>query len=154
MNYTVRPPACSFAARTGAPRSSRHPRRCARTTVVRSPAPPVHDMSVPELTALAGGNDPHRARAVLELIGRVRTDDDATDALGELSRLRSLRDDRMFHLVSLAWAAIIGLLAAATERSWMTAHAAFADLDPDDRLALLLYLESTSDLADDSDSRA
>lgn len=149
MNYTVRPPACSFAARTGAPRPFRHSRRCARTTVVRSPAPPVHDMSVPELTALAGGNDPHRARAVLELIGRVRTDDDATDALGELSRLRSLRDDRIFHLVSLAWAAIIGLLAAATERSWATAHAAFADLDPDDRMALLLYLESTTEVADD-----
>ncbi|MET8150457.1 hypothetical protein ACIBSW_09570 [Actinoplanes sp. NPDC049668] len=116
--------------------------------MARTPAPPVHDMSVPELTALACGNHPHRGRAVLELIGRARTDDAATDALGDLSRLPSLREDRMFHLVSLAWAAIIGLLAAATERSWATAHAAFADLDFDDRLALLTYLESTSDLAD------
>ncbi|MEU7906898.1 hypothetical protein [Actinoplanes sp. NPDC049118] len=111
-------------------------------------------MSVPELTALARGNDPHRARALLELIRRARTDDAATDALGELSRLPSLREDRMFHLVSLAWAAIIGLLAAATERSWATAHAAFADLDPNDRVALLSYLESTTDVTGGSGSRS
>jgi hypothetical protein len=143
MNFTVRPPAHSFAARTSGPRVPRHPRKSTPATETRLPEPPMHDMSVTELDALARGRGTFRARAVLELVRRARTDDAATDALGELSRLPWLREDRVFHLVSMSWAAIIGLLAAHTERCWATAHAAFADLDPGDREALLNYLEGS-----------
>jgi len=104
--------------------------------------PPLADMSVAELTALAPSRNRYAGRAVFELAKRARTDDSAATALGELSRLQRLRDDRIFHLVSQAWAAIIGLLAAETDHSRRTAYAAFADLAPDDQAALLSYLKA------------
>lgn len=46
--------------------------------------------------------------------------------------------------MSLAWAAIIGLLAAETAGSREQARVAFADLDADDRANLLAYLKVDS----------
>jgi hypothetical protein len=106
------------------------------------PEPPVRDMSVTELTALVEGGDVYRAKAVFELAARAPTDDAAATALGGLTHLPLLRNDRHFHLVSLAWAAIIGLLAAETAHSRRIAYAAFADLDPSDQSALLSYLKA------------
>jgi len=103
--------------------------------------PPVGAMSVPELVALVRRRDPYRGRAVFELAARARTDHAAATALGELSRLPSARQDRLFHLVSLAWAAITGLLAAETEQARRVAYAAFADLEAGDRADLLAYLK-------------
>jgi hypothetical protein len=51
-----------------------------------------------------------------------------------------LREDRMFHLVSMAWVAIIGLLAIETEHSRNLADAAFRALDAKDQESLLSYL--------------
>jgi uncharacterized membrane-anchored protein len=107
-----------------------------------TPEPPLADMSVAELTALAPSRNRYAGRAVFELARRARTDESAVKALGDLSHLQQLRDDRIFHLVSQAWAAIIGLLAAETSYSRQTAYAAFADLDPSDQSALLSYLKA------------
>jgi hypothetical protein len=98
-------------------------------------------MSVAELTDLAQSRHPNRGKAVFELARRAGTDNAAATALGALSRLPMLRDDRLFHLVSQAWAAIIGLLAAETDHARRTAYAAFADLEPGDRGDLLTYLK-------------
>jgi hypothetical protein len=59
----------------------------------------------------------YRAKAVFELAARAGTDEAAAVALGELSRTPVLRNDRLDGYVSLAWAAIIGLLAGETPRS-------------------------------------
>jgi hypothetical protein len=104
------------------------------------PEPPVREMAVGELAALVEGRNVYRAKALFELAARA-AQDDAADALGHLSRLPVTRDDRLFHLVSLAWAAIIGLLAAGTPHARQVAYAAFADLDPRDRADLLDYLQ-------------
>jgi len=106
------------------------------------PEPPVRDMSVAELTTMVEAADVYRAKAVFELAARARTDNAAATSLGGLSHLPLLRNDRLFHLVSLAWAAIIGLLAAETPYARQTAYAAFADLDVDDQAALLSYLKA------------
>lgn len=97
----------------------------------------MHD--VWELAALASGRGPQRAPAVLELI-RHAADPEVAEVLGALSRLPILRDDRIFHLVSLAWVAIIGLLASETDHSREVAYAAFGGLPIDDRELLLIYL--------------
>jgi hypothetical protein len=106
------------------------------------PEPPVRDMPVAELAALVEAGDVYRAKAVFELAARAGTDTAAATALGSLTHLPLLRNDRLFHLVSLAWAAIIGLLAAETPYSRQTAYTAFADLDPSDQTALLSYLKA------------
>lgn len=106
--------------------------------------PPVRSLSVAELKTLVESRNPYRGKAVFELAARAREDDDAVVALGEVSRLPAARQDRLFHLVSLAWAAIIGLLAAETAGSREQARAAFADLDGDDRANLLAYLKVES----------
>jgi hypothetical protein len=87
----------------------------------RTPQPAVGEMSVPELTDLAQSRHPNRGKAVFELARRAGADDAAVTALGALSRLSMLREDRLFHLVSQAWMAIIGLLAAETDHARRTA---------------------------------
>jgi hypothetical protein len=104
------------------------------------PSPPVGEMSVGELRALVEGNDVYRAKAVFELAARARHDDAAGEALLAASRLGHIRNDRVFHRVSLAWGAIIGLLAAETPRSRERAYEAFAGLPPADGEDLLTYL--------------
>jgi hypothetical protein len=101
----------------------------------------VGEMSVAELTDLAQSRHRSRGTAVFELARRAGADDAAVIALGRLSRLPVLRDDRLFHLVAQAWAAIIGLLAAETDNARRAAYAAFADLEPADRADLLAYLK-------------
>jgi hypothetical protein len=106
------------------------------------PEPPVRDMSVGELRAMVERRDVFRAKAVLELAARAALDDTAASALGQVSRIGFVRNDRLFHLVSLAWAAIIGLLAAETPHARKTAYEAFKDLDPADQSNLLQYLKA------------
>lgn len=145
MNYSVRPPARSFATRAGALKLRRYLHGRSLSSPPASPRAAelwVHGMSVAQLKALAWGCTPYRAKAVLELALRARRDDAAVTALGELSQLPPLRESRLFHLVTLSWAAITALLAAETVRSRRVAYARFADLDPDDQQALLLYLDA------------
>ncbi|GAA3348378.1 hypothetical protein GCM10020358_66660 [Amorphoplanes nipponensis] len=145
MNFSVRPPARSFATRAGALRMRRY---LHGRTMSSPPASPrsaelwVHGMTVAQLKALAWGCTPYRARAVVELALRARREDAAVTALGELSLLPPLQEGRLFHLVTLSWAAITALLAAETARSRHLAYARFADLGPDDQQALLLYLNA------------
>jgi hypothetical protein len=106
------------------------------------PEPPVRDMSVSELRALVEARNVYRAKAIFELAGRVGTDDDAVDALRDLSRSPILRSDRLHGYVSLAWAAIVGLLAGETSQSREAAYTAFAHLDADDQQLLLTYLKT------------
>ena len=108
------------------------------------PAPPVAEMPVGALRALVERRDVYRGKAVLELAARAPVDDDAATALGELSRLPVLREDRLHGYVSLAWVAITGLLAAGTAHARSAAYAAFADLPPDDRALFLTYLKVDS----------
>jgi hypothetical protein len=105
------------------------------------PEPPVRDMSAGELRALVESRNVYRAKAVFELTARAGTDDAAAAALGDLSRLPVLRDDRLHGYVSLAWAAIIGLLAAETPGARRIAYAAFADLPSADQELFLTYLK-------------
>jgi hypothetical protein len=107
----------------------------------RIPAPAVRQMRNEELAELAQRGSPYRGKAVFELIDRARTDDDAATRLGMLSRLTSLREDRVFHMVSLAWAAIIGLLAAETPHARQVAYTAFAAQEATDQTSLLSYLK-------------
>ncbi|MFF0659426.1 hypothetical protein [Micromonospora tulbaghiae] len=99
-------------------------------------------MSNAELADLAAGGGPYRGKALFELVDRARLDDDAATRLDQLSRLPALREDRAFHLVSLAWAAIIGLLAAETPHARTSAYAAFEALDRADQVNLLAYLQT------------
>ncbi|MEU1686872.1 hypothetical protein FXF50_01505 [Micromonospora sp. AP08] len=99
-------------------------------------------MSNEELANLAAQGGPYRGKAVFELVDRARADDEAATRLDQLSRLPALREDRAFHLVSLAWAAIIGLLAAETPHARKLAYAAFAALDPADRTDFLSYVRA------------
>ena len=144
MNFSVRPPASSYATRAGALKLRRYLHGRSLSSPPTSPRAAelwVHGMTVPQLKALAWGCTPYRARAMRELARRARAEDAAVSALGELSRLPPLHESRLFHLVTLSWAAITALLAAETAQSRRLAYARFADLDPSDQQALLLYLD-------------
>ncbi|WP_433352102.1 hypothetical protein ACQPYV_17840 [Micromonospora saelicesensis] len=99
-------------------------------------------MSNADLAHLAASGDPYRGKAVFELVDRARSDDDAASRLDQLSRLPTLREDRAFHLVSLAWAAIIGLLAAETVHARTSAYAAFEALGRSERADFLAYVQA------------
>ena len=105
------------------------------------PEPPVKELSAGQLLRLVENRDVYRAKAVFELAARAKTDDAAADALGRISRLPVARNDRLFHLVSLAWAAIIALLAAETPHSRNIAYEATAELGERDQADLLTYLK-------------
>src|SRR3954452_138765 len=106
------------------------------------PEPAMDDMSAGELRALVESRNVYRAKAVFELAARAGVDDDAAAALGYLSRLPVVREDRLHGYVSLAWAAIIGLLAAGTPGARRIAYASFADLPSADRELFLTYLKA------------
>ncbi|WP_433292593.1 hypothetical protein ACQP2F_28410 [Actinoplanes sp. CA-030573] len=101
-------------------------------------------MTVAELRTMIEGRDVFRAKAVFELAARASGDESAVAALAHVSRIDFVRDDRLFHLVSLAWAAIIGLLAAETPSARRAAYEAFADLSATDQGDLLRYLKADS----------
>lgn len=92
-----------------------------------------------ELEELVRLNRQYRGKAIFELVDRAPSDGDAAARLATLSRLPVTRDDRL-HLVSLAWAAIIGLLATENTSTRRLAYDAFHDLDVTDRESLLRYL--------------
>lgn len=104
------------------------------------PAPPTAEMSVAELDALIRAGGPYRGKAAFALIDRVPGDAAAVEALGELAKLGPVQADRM-HMISLAWAMIIGLLAGETRRAREVAYAAFGDLDASEQERLLRYLK-------------
>ncbi|MEU4694301.1 hypothetical protein [Actinoplanes sp. NPDC023714] len=107
----------------------------------RGPAPPVEQMSNAELARMVESEHPYRGKALFELCDRVPTDDDAATKVGMLSRLSSLRQARLFDRVSLAWSAIIALLAAETGHARDEAYAAFQALEPAEQQDMLDYLE-------------
>jgi hypothetical protein len=98
-------------------------------------------MTNAQLAALVEAGDPYQGRALFELGDRIAADDDAATRVGALSRLPSVRETRLFDRVSLAWSAIISLLAAETAHSRATAYAAFAELSADEQRDMLDYLE-------------
>lgn len=100
-----------------------------------------------ELARMVAAEHPYRGRALFELVDRAARDEDAATRVGMLSRLTSLRETRLFDQVSLAWSAIIGLLAAGPGHARDTAYAAFEDLAGDEQQAMLRYLE-VDDIAD------
>jgi hypothetical protein len=100
-------------------------------------------MSNAELARMIEAEHPYRGRALFELCDRVAADDDAVAKVAMLSRLTSLRRARLFDRVSLAWSAIIALLAAETENAREEAYAAFKALDPEEQRDMLDYLEVT-----------
>jgi hypothetical protein len=104
------------------------------------PAPPTAAMSVDELDALVRAGGPHRGKAAFALIDRVPGDAAAVEALGELAKLPSVRADRR-HMITLAWAMIVGLLAGETPRSRELAYVAFAELAASEQESLLAYLK-------------
>lgn len=107
------------------------------------PAPAVAQMTTAELDALVRAGGPYRGKAVFALIDRLPHDSAAVEALGELAKLPLVRNDRL-HLVTLAWAAITGLLAAETPRSRALAYAAFAALPASEREELLRSWKATT----------
>ncbi|MFI5932013.1 hypothetical protein [Actinoplanes sp. NPDC051494] len=62
--------------------------------------------------------------------------------VAELRRAPVLRDDRLHGFVSLAWAAIVGLLSAGTPGTRQIAYEAFADLPPGDQEMFLSYVRA------------
>ncbi|WP_232344054.1 hypothetical protein [Actinoplanes awajinensis] len=110
----------------------------------RGPAPLVEQMDNAELARMVEAEHPYRGRALFELNDRVATDDDAVTKVAMLTRLTSLRRARLFDRVSLAWSAIIALLAAETTNARTEAYAAFRALDPEEQRDMLDYLEVTA----------
>jgi hypothetical protein len=107
----------------------------------RGPAPPVERMDNAELARLVEAEHPYRGKALFELSDRIPHDDDAATKVAMLSRLTSLRTARLFDRVSLAWSAIIALLAAETAHSRAAAYEAFGALEPAEQRDLLDYLD-------------
>jgi len=107
----------------------------------RGPAPPVEQMSNAELARLVESEHAYRGKALFELSDRVAHDDDAATKVAMLSRLTSLRTARLFDRVSLAWSAIIALLAAETPHARASAYEAFGALDLAEQRDLLDYLD-------------
>jgi len=107
----------------------------------RGPAPPVEQMSNAELARMVESEHPYRGKALFELSDRISHDDDAATKVAMLSRLTSLRTARLFDRVSLAWSAIISLLAAETTHARACAYEAFYALEPPEQKDMLDYLE-------------
>ena len=107
----------------------------------RGPAPPVDRMSNAELARMVESEHPYRGKALFELSDRIPHDDDAATKVAMLSRLTSLRTARLFDRVSLAWSAIIALLAAETPHARSSAYEAFYALGPEEQKDMLDYLE-------------
>jgi hypothetical protein len=101
-------------------------------------------MTNAELARLIEAEHPYRGRALFELSDRIPTDDDAATKVAMLSRLSSLREARVFDPVSLAWSAIIALLAGGTEHARAAAYEAFGALDAPEQEKFLKYLEVAS----------
>ena len=104
--------------------------------------PPVATLSDEELDLAVREGGRLRGPAMFELIDRGRTSAGTAELLGALALHEPLRHDRLFHLVSAAWAAIIGLLSIETPRARQLGYEAFYELPADDRAALLAYLRS------------
>ena len=98
-------------------------------------------MSNADLARMVESEHPYRGKALFELADRIATDDDAATKVAMLSRLTSLRTARLFDRVSLAWSAIIALLAAETGHARMSAYEAFYALDAPEQKDMLDYLE-------------
>ena len=107
----------------------------------RGPAPPVAEMGNKELVSLVEAEHPYRGLALFELNDRAAGDDDAATKVAELSRLPSVRNTRLFDRVSLAWSAIIALLAAETTHARAAAYQAFGALGAEEQRDMLDYLE-------------
>jgi hypothetical protein len=107
----------------------------------RGQAPAVDRMTNAELARLIEAEHPYRGRALFELSDRIPHDDDAATKVAMLSRLTSLRLARVFDPVSLAWTAIIALLAGGTDHARTSAYEAFGALDEEERATMLAYLE-------------
>jgi hypothetical protein len=107
----------------------------------RGPAPLVENMDNAELARMVEAEHPYRGKALFELSDRIAHDDDAATKVAMLSRLTSLRTARLFDRVSLAWSAIIALLAAETPHSRASAYEAFCALGIDEQRDMLDYLE-------------
>jgi len=101
-------------------------------------------MSNADLARMIEAEHPYRGKALFELSDRIAHDDDAAAKVAMLSRLTSLRRARLFDRVSLAWSAIIALLAAETEYSRASAYEAFGALEPEEQRDMLDYLEVTA----------
>jgi len=101
-------------------------------------------MSNAELARMVESEHPYRGMALFELSDRIPHDDDAATKVAMLSRLTSLRTARLFDRVSLAWSAIIALLAAETVHARMSAYEAFYALEPPEQKDMLDYLEVTA----------
>jgi hypothetical protein len=110
----------------------------------RGPAPPVEQMSNADLARMVESEHPYRGKALFELSDRVGHDEDAATKVAMLSRLTSLRTARLFDRVSLAWSAIIALLAAETPYARDAAYEAFGALDPHEQRDMLDYLQVAS----------
>ncbi|MGA5304023.1 hypothetical protein ACPCHT_29155 [Nucisporomicrobium flavum] len=110
----------------------------------RGPAPAVERMDNAELARMVEAEHPYRGKALFELSDRIAHDDDAATKVAMLSRLSSLRQARLFDRVSLAWSAIIALLAAETPHSRSAAYEAFGALDVAEQQDMLDYLEVTA----------
>ncbi|MDI6104821.1 hypothetical protein QLQ12_40155 [Actinoplanes sp. NEAU-A12] len=96
-------------------------------------------MSNVELARLARDSNRFRGRAVYELADRAAAGEDAATILGQLTTLSALREDR-FHLVSMAWAAIVALLQTQTAHARRVAYGSFAALPEQEQENFLEYL--------------
>jgi len=94
-----------------------------------------------ELARMIEAEHPYRGKALFELSDRIAHDDDAATKVAMLSRLTSLRTARLFDRVSLAWSAIIALLAAETPHARSSAYEAFFALGLEEQRDMLDYLE-------------
>jgi hypothetical protein len=101
-------------------------------------------MSNADLARMVESEHPYRGKALFELSDRIGHDPDAATKVAMLSRLTSLRTARLFDRVSLAWSAIIALLAAETPHARDCAYEAFGALGEAEQRDMLDYLEVAS----------
>ncbi len=97
-------------------------------------------LSDAEIIAIVAEGRRERRAALLELIDRAASKPQLEAELAALAADTRLREDRLFHLISMAWVAIIGLLSIDRLTSRALAADAFEQLDARDKTLLLDYL--------------
>jgi hypothetical protein len=110
-----------------------------------APYPGYDDKPVRQLLELAWNQREslsRRASAVASLGRRTATDPAAVEALESIATDGTMRETRMFHLTSLAYLAVAGLVNGRTEQSVGAARRALAEFDDADRESLMYFLRT------------
>ncbi|MGQ4600445.1 hypothetical protein [Nocardia sp. R6R-6] len=110
----------------------------------RVPKPDFRALSIVELDAHARRREPHWIAAVYELTDRAAYDDAAARTVAGLAKLPLLREERIYHWASMAWAVINELLRADTPVARSCAYEIFNTIDEAEQADILFWLKASS----------